>query len=110
MEYIGALVGVAIIIVVGLIVSSMQRKKLVKNYHWTPELFKEQSDPVSHPSMSLRDWFAGQALAGWIDQRHGVQDGAEWVYRMADAEGAYRMADAMLVAREVVDKTIGKLM
>lgn len=47
--------------------------------------------------MSLRDWFAGQALAGimanpksWLDD--------DKVLRAGDA--AYRYADAMLAARE----------
>lgn len=45
------------------------------------------------PGMSLRDWFAGQALAGMMADsslRHGHD---------AFAEGAYQMADAMIAAR-----------
>lgn len=47
--------------------------------------------------MSLRDWFAGQAL-GWR-ARKGVQVG------LADtlAADAYTLADAMLKAREATD-------
>ena len=44
--------------------------------------------------MSLRDWFAGQALAGLLTQTHLVQKyQSDWF-----ADGAYRMADAMLEA------------
>lgn len=46
--------------------------------------------------MSLRDWFAGQALAGlYADSR--VNSSAEKA-----AEAVYKMADAMLKARESV--------
>ena len=49
----------------------------------------------SAPGMTLRDWFAGQALAGLIaDQsRDGSADDR--------ARYAYAYADAMLKAREV---------
>jgi hypothetical protein len=40
--------------------------------------------------MSLRDWFAGQAISGW------VSDGDQTVF----ARQAYQLADAMLRARE----------
>jgi hypothetical protein len=51
-----------------------------------------------HPGMSLRDWFAGQAIAGmfrhqgWINC---VDDDQEEVARRA-----YIIADAMLAARK----------
>jgi len=45
--------------------------------------------------MSLRDWFAGQALAGLqfmdTERTYGT-----------DAENCYRMADAMIKARQVI--------
>jgi hypothetical protein len=50
--------------------------------------------------MTLRDWFAGQALAGicanpaWNDTFHKSVSAPS-------AEAAYSMADAMLAAREV---------
>ena len=44
--------------------------------------------------MTLRDWFAGQALVGLSIRREGKCDAD-------DAENAYRLADAMLRAREV---------
>jgi len=46
----------------------------------------------THPGMTLRDWFAGQALVGQILARPSA---------MSDdvAERCYIMADAMLAAR-----------
>ncbi|APZ53102.1 hypothetical protein Ga0080574_TMP2768 [Salipiger abyssi] len=44
----------------------------------------------------MRDWFAGQALAGWLASYE--PDGAVKV--TSTAEFAYEMADAMLEARE----------
>lgn len=54
------------------------------------------------PGLSLRDWFAGQALAGWL-ATYGPHDS-----HPADREGspellakdAYTLADAMLEARK----------
>lgn len=44
--------------------------------------------------MSLRDWFAGKALAGLLTHPNMFGDPAHY------AVVAYRYADAMLVARE----------
>ena len=49
------------------------------------------------PGMTLRDWFAGQALAGYL-QSHMPND------RIAD--DCYGIADAMLVAREPKPDTV----
>jgi hypothetical protein len=49
---------------------------------------------TSSPGMTLRDWFAGHALAGMI---------AEGKWRDA-AQAAYQLADEMLKAREVRDE------
>lgn len=44
------------------------------------------------PGMSKRDWFAGQAMAGWLAS-FGPDDG----YRAAGiADFAYEIADAMI--------------
>jgi hypothetical protein len=43
------------------------------------------------PGMTLRDWFAGQALMGFLA---AGECGSGW------ADDAYEMADAMLKARE----------
>jgi hypothetical protein len=50
--------------------------------------------------MSLRDWFAGQALAGlmarrWEDEHGNVPEGIFNIW----ASSAYQIADAMLAAR-----------
>jgi hypothetical protein len=46
--------------------------------------------------MTLRDWFAGQALAGLLgNSNYGPPNSKE------DANMAYLIADAMLKAREV---------
>jgi hypothetical protein len=47
------------------------------------------------PGMTLRDWFAGQAMAGLVSY---VVEGATFENV---AEDAYKAADAMLKAREV---------
>ena len=57
-------------------------------------------DNVQNWGMTLRDYFAGQALAGWLASygdtaRHPVEDGAE----NKVSEISYRMADAMLAER-----------
>lgn len=52
------------------------------------------SDGFWSNGMSLRDWFAGQALAGLLAR--GVDAGIPWGVL---AEGAYRIADAMLAER-----------
>lgn len=46
--------------------------------------------------MSLRDWFAGQAMAGWLAS-YGPDDA---VKPKGVAELAYQVADAMLEARK----------
>ncbi len=45
--------------------------------------------------MSLRDWFAGQALAGLASK--GVEEGA---VASEIAQASYRIADAMIAARD----------
>ena len=55
----------------------------------------------SHSGMSLRDWFAGQALAGLM--AHPFEDGSDFLHDAGPAAAAYqsyRMADAMIAARK----------
>ena len=54
------------------------------------------SERISHYGMSLRDWFAGQALFGGINWVNQHQTGG---YAEAAAV-AYEIADAMLAARK----------
>ena len=49
----------------------------------------------AYDGMTLRDWFAGQALVGIMTQRPDSY--ACWAE--ANARNAYAMADAMLAAR-----------
>jgi hypothetical protein len=54
--------------------------------------------------MSLRDWFAGQALAG-LCAHYGTPDGAEVG---AIPSRAYVLADVMLSARQQKDENDGR--
>ena len=50
---------------------------------------------VYHRGMSLRDWFAGQALSGLLTQPAEIEFGPGHF-----AKAAYEMADAMIAARK----------
>ena len=68
------------------------------------ELFQMNSHtlkPIRHSGMTLRDYFAGQALAGFVTPQ--VKTYKEWQQENAnnDATYCYLLADAMLNAREV---------
>lgn len=56
--------------------------------------FQRNYDAGGHNGLSLRDWFAGQAIA-WA----GMKEWASYDEKHA-AERAYRLADAMLAARK----------
>ncbi|NTG61804.1 hypothetical protein G6L45_16105 [Agrobacterium rhizogenes] len=68
----------------------------------------DNEDPVfgnaQYPGMSLRDWFAGQALAGEFAAQNEITGEIanstpdEWMLDRAKA--LYRMADAMIAVRK----------
>lgn len=49
--------------------------------------------------LTLRDWFAGQALAGVMNKLEGQPDSPEHAAKLV-ADMSYIIADAMLAARE----------
>lgn len=59
---------------------------------------------VQHPGMTLRDWFAGQALAGDFAAQNEVTgeytNGTSDETALSRAKLFYRMADAMIAARK----------
>ena len=80
----------------------------IKNggYAFPKPLDPYPSDGVGYPGMTLRDYFAGQALAGWLasygdTMQHpcAVNGSAECV-----ARDSYALADAMLAARLTGDQ------
>ena len=58
--------------------------------------YYSEDDSIMTPGMTLRDWFAGQALSGlaasWQSER--------WARGKDFAEAAYEQADAMMEARK----------
>lgn len=56
---------------------------------------QEHGDSRSVPGMTLRDWFAGQALQG---QAHRLA--SPWEHRDILAKDCYDIADAMIAARK----------
>lgn len=74
-----------------------------KTNRFTPiaKQVQESAKPPTHVDVqfgqvSLRDWLAGQALAGLIACEGGMDDAC----LKSDAQRCYKMADAMLAARE----------
>lgn len=55
-----------------------------------PQISELGDIAVLSPGMTLRDWFAGQALSGWLasfgtGEAVNVQNSAEFCYEIADA-------------------------
>jgi hypothetical protein len=67
----------------------------VPSVSWKEEDGKECVAIGTH-GMTLRDYFAGQALAGFCAAQHDLRNHTDKVM----AIGAYRAADAMLAARK----------
>ena len=64
------------------------------------------AETIDTPGMTLRDWFAGQALNAIVTatsngQHHPARDGRSLVEGMT--HDAYELADAMLSARKETD-------
>lgn len=55
------------------------------------------SENIGAPGMTLRDWFAGQAMAALI--AGFTADGGDYPHRENTSAWAYAQADAMLAAR-----------
>lgn len=62
-----------------------------------PGFYGDHMEP--HGGMTLRDWFAGQALAA-VRVRDGITLPEDADSAMRIAECAYAVADAMLAARQ----------
>jgi hypothetical protein len=58
---------------------------------------------VPHTGMSLRDWFAGQALAGMLDFSECTSYDISGNASADIARTAYRIADALLQSREATN-------
>jgi hypothetical protein len=69
-----------------------------------PDDYNQDGDPVYGPKnlhgMTLRDWFAGQALDGYLASWSDESDGNFFEPNHV-AKSMYAFADAMLEAREV---------
>jgi hypothetical protein len=64
-----------------------------------PPAFPRDERFLGHNGMTLRDWFAGQALAGFMASTNRpttiARDDAEWCYIVADAMLAARNAGGL---------------
>jgi hypothetical protein len=68
----------------------------VSDYGFTDDDSPTFAD-VQHPGMSLRDWFAGQVLCGFMSAKamhFNPDDDAAYCYKVADAMIAHRKAGA----------------
>jgi hypothetical protein len=72
---------------------NMTREELDAAGDWA---FPAQHTPEHSPGMTLRDWFAGQALAGLL----ASHDWSRFLEMHSYASDAYGTADAMLEARK----------
>jgi len=57
-------------------------------------------DSMRNEGMTLRDWFAGQALAGLATKTPTIRNPVDKYRYSAVAVGAYYYADAMIAERE----------
>lgn len=64
----------------------------------------EMAQEYYHNGMSLRDYFAGQAMIGIIFSQNPICDLYGEAWQKAHAKLSYELADAMIKAREVSDE------
>jgi len=64
--------------------------------------FPARHTPEHTPGMTLRDWFAGQAVIGIANLWKGNMGDFDNQAADRTAKAAYRMADAMLEARALL--------
>ncbi len=62
-----------------------------------PPALKLGEYAITTPGMSLRDWFAGQVLCGWVSDQTVVANNKREA--AAIAQSVYLVADAMLAER-----------
>jgi hypothetical protein len=67
--------------------------------HFKIDPYSSKVEICPQGGMSLRDWFAGQALAGICAPLYDDESPTIWKHREF-AKGAYMFADAMLAARK----------
>lgn len=80
-----------------------QEKAYFRDYQ-PDEVIPITPRPVMLDAMTLRDYFAGQSLAGMMATRVGP---AHKFHPIEDAQHCYRIADAMLAEREKPQPTQG---
>lgn len=64
-----------------------------------PTVARDGNWQPHNDGMSLRDYFAGQVLAGWTETYHRLTGANGWYGAETVAETCYRIADAMLKER-----------
>ena len=65
-----------------------------------PQAFPRTKITEGTPGMSLRDWFAGQAISGMIAFTSADRSTSPAEFTKQVAKRCYALADAMLKARE----------
>lgn len=65
-----------------------------------PQISELGDIAVTSPGMTLRDWFAGQALTASFSTNFNCRPTDEETWAEMVAREAYEVADAMLAARE----------
>jgi len=83
-----------------LAVTAVRREEVVKPNEGGPAFPRPTSDTPGQVGMSLRDYFAGQALVGLLAFSPSNSDGSSQMGFKAASEEAYAYADAMLKARK----------